>query len=210
MNRPAAATHTSVLTAKPIVGPPAAEEERQDDRRQQHHDDHHEPGAGMALEGAADGARPPVGRLPRDRRHGRREYGDTVRHMTGFRITGFDHLVLRCADVDVSLAWYVDVLGLPPVRVEEWRAGSAPFPSVRVSADAIIDLVPADGTPTERNVDHFCLVTDRATVDAVVAADGTTFRVVDGPGTRFGARGDGWSVYVVDPDDNVVELRSYD
>ncbi len=37
------------------------------------------------------------------------------------RITGFDHLVLRCRDVDTSLRWYVDVLGLEPVRVEEWQ-----------------------------------------------------------------------------------------
>jgi catechol 2,3-dioxygenase-like lactoylglutathione lyase family enzyme len=34
--------------------------------------------------------------------------------------------------------------------------------------------------------------------------------VVDGPGRRYGARGDGWSVYVLDPDGNTVELRAYD
>ena len=129
--------------------------------------------------------------------------------MRSLRITGFDHLVLRCADVEATLAWYVDTLGLAPVRVDEWRAGAVPFPSVRVSAATIIDLVPATGVVTERNVDHLCLVADRATVDAI-AADSETFRVIDGPGVRFGARGDGWSVYVHDPDDNVVEIRSYD
>jgi len=129
--------------------------------------------------------------------------------MRSLRITGFDHLVLRCADVETTLAWYVDTLGLAPVRVDEWRAGAVPFPSVRVSAATIIDLVPATGVVTERNVDHLCLVADRATVDAIVA-DSETFRVIDGPGVRFGARGDGWSVYVTDPDDNVIEIRSYD
>jgi catechol 2,3-dioxygenase-like lactoylglutathione lyase family enzyme len=124
-------------------------------------------------------------------------------------ISGFDHLVLRCADVDTTLEWYVDVLGLAPVRVDEWRRGDAPFPSVRVSAETIIDLVPATGPVTERNVDHLCLVADRATVDAI-AADSTTFRLMGEPGPRFGARGDGWSVYVYDPDDNVVEIRSYE
>jgi catechol 2,3-dioxygenase-like lactoylglutathione lyase family enzyme len=125
------------------------------------------------------------------------------------RITGFDHLVLRCADVETTLAWYVGSLGLAPVRVDEWRAGAVPFPSVRVSAATIIDLVPATGVVTERNMDHHCLVADRATVDAI-AADTETFRVIDGPGVRFGAQGDGWSVYVTDPDDNVIEIRSYD
>jgi catechol 2,3-dioxygenase-like lactoylglutathione lyase family enzyme len=123
-------------------------------------------------------------------------------------IIGFDHVVLRCADVEGTLAWYVDVLGLEPVRVDQWRAGAAPFPSVRVSAETIIDLVPATGTVTERNVDHICLVADRATVDAI-AGDPDRYRLLGEPGPRFGARGDGWSVYVYDPDDNVVEIRSY-
>jgi catechol 2,3-dioxygenase-like lactoylglutathione lyase family enzyme len=129
--------------------------------------------------------------------------------MSSIRITGFDHLVLRCADVDKTLAWYVETLGMSPVRVDEWRRGSVPFPSVRASADAIIDLIPAAGAVTERNVDHFCLVADRATVDAI-AGDTDTFRIHEAPSVRFGAQGDGWSVYVYDPDDNVVEIRSYD
>ncbi len=129
--------------------------------------------------------------------------------MSSIRITGFDHLVLRCADVEKTLAWYVETLGMAPVRVDEWRRGEVPFPSVRASEATIIDLIPAGGTITERNVDHFCLVADRATVDAV-AADTDTFRIHEAPSVRFGARGDGWSVYVYDPDDNVVEIRSYD
>jgi catechol 2,3-dioxygenase-like lactoylglutathione lyase family enzyme len=132
-------------------------------------------------------------------------YGPSV-----LRITGFDHLVLRCRDVDTSLRWYVDELGLEPVRVEQWRDGAAPFPSVRLSAESIIDLIPADGPFSERNVDHFCVVADRASVDAVAAGAGTQFNVVAGPVTRFGAKGDGWSVYVTDPDDNMVEIRTYE
>jgi catechol 2,3-dioxygenase-like lactoylglutathione lyase family enzyme len=129
--------------------------------------------------------------------------------MTSIRITGFDHLVLRCADVEKTLAWYVETLGMSPVRVDEWRRGAVPFPSVRASAATIIDLIPAAGSVSEPNVDHFCLVADRATVDAIAAAT-DTFRIHEAPSVRFGARDDGWSVYVYDPDDNVVEIRSYD
>ena len=125
--------------------------------------------------------------------------------MARLQITGFDHLVLRCLDVETSLNWYVDVLGL-----EEWREGAVPFPSVRLSAETIIDLIPADGPVAERNVDHFCVVADRASVDAVAAGNGTLFNVVAGPVTRFGAKGDGWSVYVTDPDENMIEIRTYD
>jgi catechol 2,3-dioxygenase-like lactoylglutathione lyase family enzyme len=133
------------------------------------------------------------------------------RSMTDPPITvqGFDHLVLRCRDVESSLRFYVDVLGLPPVRVDEWRDGAAPFPSVRISADAIIDLVAADGPIDAPNVDHFCLVTSAAVVDAL-AAERERYRVTEGPVPRFGARGMGTSVYLLDPDDNTVELRTYE
>ena len=70
----------------------------------------------------------------------------------------------------------------------------------------IIDLIHGDRTGT--NMDHLCLVVTRLDIDAIVAD--TRFTVVDGPATRYGARGDGWSVYVNDPDGNTVEFRSYD
>lgn len=124
------------------------------------------------------------------------------------RIDAFDHLVLRCRDVTTTLAWYVERLGLQPVRVEEWRAGDVPFPSVRVSPTTIIDLLPLGPLDLGARLDHICFVTDRATVDTI--ATDANLDVVDGPGERFGARGTGWSVYVTDPDGLVVELRAYE
>ena len=117
-----------------------------------------------------------------------------------------DHLVLNVADVERSLAWYTEMLGLDGVRVDAWRRGEVPFPSVRVDDGTIIDLLAARRSGT--NVDHLCLVVDATDVDAVV--DDARFTVVDGPARRFGARGDGWSVYVLDPDGNTVELRTYE
>jgi catechol 2,3-dioxygenase-like lactoylglutathione lyase family enzyme len=122
------------------------------------------------------------------------------------RVHGVDHIVLNAADVERSLAWYTELLGLVPVRADEWRAGTVPFPSVRVNDSCIIDLFSAPRTGN--NLNHFCLVVNRQDVDAV--STDPRFTVVDGPGNRFGAQGDGWSVYVADPDGNVVELRSYD
>lgn len=129
--------------------------------------------------------------------------------MSDLTITGFDHLVLYSADIDAALAFYTDQLGLESVRVDEWRAGEAPFPSVRISPDTIIDLL-ATGQPSNgRNVDHICLVASAETVDTI-DANRNRFRVVDGPDHRFGARGIGWSIYILDPDDNTVEIRTYD
>ena len=124
---------------------------------------------------------------------------------TGVTVVGFDHLVLKCTDVETTLAWYCDRLGLAPVRVEEWRAGTVFFPSVRVNAHTIIDLIP--GTHDDGRLDHLCLVVAPTDFDALAASG--RFDVVDGPGTRFGAQGDATSLYVRDPDGAVVELRYY-
>jgi len=123
-------------------------------------------------------------------------------------VTAFDHLVLRCADVEKTLAWYVDVLGLQAMRVKEWRAGEISFPSVRVDAGTIMDLVSRrDSSSRSGSVDHFCLVVDEVDLDALAASG--TFDVVEAPATRFGARGNGTSLYVRDPDGMIVELRHY-
>lgn len=128
------------------------------------------------------------------------------------RVIGFDHLVLNVADVERSLAFYTGPLGLEPVRAEEWRAGEVSFPSVRVSPTTIIDLIEApDGTPDGRpegsNVDHICLVVEPLDWQQVI--DSGVFTVLDGPGERYGARGNAVSLYVRDPDGNTVELRWY-
>ena len=120
-------------------------------------------------------------------------------------MTGLDHVVLNVADVERSLAFYCDELGLAPERVEEWRRGEIFFPSVRVDAHTIIDLL---ATPrTGENADHLCLVVEPVDLEAVKASG--RFEVVDGPDIRFGARGNGTSLYVKDPDGNTVELRHY-
>jgi catechol 2,3-dioxygenase-like lactoylglutathione lyase family enzyme len=121
------------------------------------------------------------------------------------RVVALDHVVLNVADVERSLAFYCDELGLAPERVEEWRRGEVFFPSVRVDERTIIDLLAAPRTG--QNTDHVCLVVEPIDL-AAVAASGR-FEVVDGPATRFGARGDGTSLYVKDPDGNTVELRHY-
>jgi catechol 2,3-dioxygenase-like lactoylglutathione lyase family enzyme len=121
------------------------------------------------------------------------------------RVTALDHVVLNVTDVEQSLVFYTDALGLEPIHVEEWRRGERFFPSVRVSEDAIIDLValPRRG----ENLDHFCLVVEPMDFDALKASG--RFDVAEGPAIRFGARGDGTSLYIRDPDHNLVELRYY-
>ena len=121
------------------------------------------------------------------------------------RTVGLDHVVLTVADVERSLAWYCDELGLTGERVEEWRRGEVLFPSVRIDETTIIDLL--QGERTGNNVDHVCLVIEPTDLDALAASG--AFDVVAGPSRLFGARGEGDGLYVRDPDGNVVELRHY-
>ena len=120
------------------------------------------------------------------------------------RVTGLDHIVLNVADVRRSLDFYVGTLGLEPMQVDEWEAGQAFFPSVRVDHGTIIDLLA--GERTGDNVDHICLVVE----DDVEALDAAGVLDIEaGPAERSGARGDGISVYIRDPDGNLVELKNY-
>jgi catechol 2,3-dioxygenase-like lactoylglutathione lyase family enzyme len=121
------------------------------------------------------------------------------------RATGLDHIVLNVADVERSLSWYTDELGLEGVRVEEWRRGEVLFPSLRVDATTIIDLLQVERTG--QNVDHVCLVVEPVDLDALAASG--RFDVVAGPSRLFGARGEGIGLYVRDPDGNVIEVRHY-
>ncbi len=122
-----------------------------------------------------------------------------------FAVEELDHVVVRCRDQSRSLDFYTRVLGLP----EERRLDAIGLIQLRAGR-SLVDLVPADPPPTHegRNVDHFCLgvrVADVAALVAYLSAEGV--EMLGDPMPRYGARGTGPSVYVLDPDGNVVELK---
>ena len=130
------------------------------------------------------------------------------------KITEMDHIVLRNKDVEESLRFYTEVLGLQAERVDRWRAGEIRFPSARINADTIIDFFGSDQDPIGKegikNQDHFCMViepTDMEDLKNKFVEMGVAIQA--GPGKRWGSHGDGISLYIYDPDDNVVELRHY-
>ena len=130
------------------------------------------------------------------------------------KITEMDHIVLRNKDVEESLRFYTEVLGLQAERVDRWRAGEIRFPSARINADTIIDFFGSDQEPIGKegikNQDHFCMVIEPTDMDELknkFVEMGVAIQA--GPGKRWGSHGDGISLYIYDPDDNVVELRHY-
>lgn len=109
------------------------------------------------------------------------------------------------------LRFYTELLGFGTERLADYRAGAVPFPSIRIDAHTLIDLLPARGNaPATPNLDHLCIALDRETWESArsrLADDGVD---VNGPHTLWGARGHGTSIYVSDPDGNGVELKTYD
>ena len=116
-----------------------------------------------------------------------------------------DHIVLVVDDVERAMEWYQRHAGLAGVRVDEWRAGQVPFPSLRVNEATVIDLIP--GLEGGRgHLDHVCFVVSASDLEALRAEAELT--IVD-EGKRFGARGVADSIYVRDPDGLLVEFRAY-
>ncbi|MGE3745292.1 MAG: VOC family protein [Sphingomonadaceae bacterium] len=125
---------------------------------------------------------------------------------------GIDHLVLRVSDLERSVAFYRDVLGLTVDRrrndlgLVHMRAGSS-----------FIDLVDVTGKLGQRgggaagaecrNMDHLCLRVadfDETKITAELEAFSVPIGEID---IRYGANGDGVSIYLEDPDGNGLELR---
>ena len=129
-----------------------------------------------------------------------------------FKIKNIDHVVLRVADAERAMRFYCDALGC----VEERRSEDIGLYQLRAGT-ALIDIVPLEselgrlggaGPGSEgRNLDHFCLRIepfDEAALRAHLAAHGIEAGEVK---KRFGAEGNGPSLYIADPDGNTVELK---
>lgn len=129
-----------------------------------------------------------------------------------FKIKHIDHIVLRVADVDAMIEFYEAVLGCTLEKVQE------PLGLYQLRAgDALIDLVSVDGALGRaggaapgregRNLDHFCLRIEPFDGKALIShleARGIDAGQIE---SRYGAEGQGPSLYIKDPEGNVIELK---
>ena len=121
------------------------------------------------------------------------------------KVAEIDHLVLRCRDQARMVDFYTRLLGLK----EERRLERIGLIQLRAGA-SMLDLVPMAEARVEsaRNVDHFCFGIDAADLNAVARyLRGHSVEIMGEPAERYGARGMGTSIYVRDPEGNVVELK---
>jgi glyoxylase I family protein len=122
-----------------------------------------------------------------------------------FKIAEIDHVVFRCRDQNKMLDFYTRLLGL----VEERRLEQIGLIQLR-AGHSMIDLVPEESAreETHKNVDHVCLGIAAADMAAVVRyLKESSIELVGEIATRYGARGMGLSIYLRDPEGNVIELK---
>jgi catechol 2,3-dioxygenase-like lactoylglutathione lyase family enzyme len=125
------------------------------------------------------------------------------------RIDRLDHLVLTVADLDRTVAFYRDVLGMAHVEFGDGRS-ALHFGVSKINLHvAGHEFEPKAYRPTPGSAD-LCLVVD-GSLDAVIdELSGHRVRIEEGPVARTGARGPMRSVYLRDPDDNLIELSTYE
>ncbi|WP_148874791.1 VOC family protein [Serratia marcescens] len=132
--------------------------------------------------------------------------------MPPFSLKNIDHVVLRVRDMQNSLRFYTQVVGCeiakqrPDLGLVHLRAGAS-----------MIDLVDVNGMlgrkggmppdARQQNVDHFCLRIEPFNEDALLTYLRSQGIDVDPAESRYGAEGDGPSIYFSDPDGNRIELK---
>ncbi|WP_326583581.1 VOC family protein [Streptomyces sp. NBC_00487] len=137
--------------------------------------------------------------------------------------TRLDHVVLWVQEPIAAADFYEKAVGLEPVRVTAYAAGQAPFPSVRLNDETILDLMPLAMAETMKMVpgaagsaghpvNHVCLALPADAFDALrTRLEERAVPVSDFSYDSFGARGAARrSFYFRDPDGNVFEARHYD
>jgi catechol 2,3-dioxygenase-like lactoylglutathione lyase family enzyme len=128
------------------------------------------------------------------------------------RIRELDHVVLRVVDLDNMLRFYCGVLGCTIER----RQDALGLVQLRAGR-SLIDLIPVDGKLGSaggaapgiegRNMDHFCVRVepfDEAAIRTHLEFHGVLAGAAE---LRYGAEGQGPSIYITDPEGNIVELK---
>jgi catechol 2,3-dioxygenase-like lactoylglutathione lyase family enzyme len=128
------------------------------------------------------------------------------------RVREIDHVVLRVQDLGRALGFYCDILGCSIERelkgrgMTQLRAGRSLIDLVEVDSDLGRKLGAGPGAEG-RNMDHLCLRVEPFDASAILTLLRNHGYQPDDVATRYGAEGNGPSIYVTDPDGNTVELK---
>lgn len=123
------------------------------------------------------------------------------------RITSLDHLVLTVRDLDATVRFYVEGLGMELREFEEGRK-ALHFGAQKINLHLSgREFEPKAATPMPGSAD-LCFLTDSPLSDVVRQLEADGHRVIEGPVERAGAQGPLLSIYLRDPDGNLVEIAN--
>jgi len=122
-------------------------------------------------------------------------------------ITGLDHLVLTVRDLAATVRFYVDGLEMELREFAEGRK-ALHFGAQKINLHvAGREFEPKAGQPTPGSAD-LCFLTARSLEEVARHLDGRGYPVIEGPVARAGAQGSIVSIYLRDPDGNLIELAN--
>ncbi len=120
-----------------------------------------------------------------------------------------DHLVITVADVDRAVRFYEDVLGMKSVTFPGDRR-AVTFGQQTIKLHAASDLVEPTATHPVPGAANLCLITDNALGEVQDHLRANDVRIEEGPVSRTGSTGPITSLYLRDPDGNLIEIARYD
>ncbi|MBO9477968.1 VOC family protein [Shimia sp. R11_0] len=125
------------------------------------------------------------------------------------QIERLDHLVLTVASIDATVAFYRDVLGFEEVRFGAGRVALS-FGQQKINLHELgREFEPKAVQPTPGSAD-LCLITRTPLHEVVSHLSQLGILIEEGPVPRTGAMGPITSVYLRDPDQNLIEVATYD
>ncbi|NUU61947.1 VOC family protein [Paenibacillus agri] len=125
------------------------------------------------------------------------------------KIARFDHLVLTVRDVEASCRFYGEVLGMEIISFGQDRK-AAKFGQQKINFQQVgQEIDPKAKRPTMGSGD-FCLITSDSLIDVKKHLAEQGVKIELGPVERTGALGPMYSIYIRDPDENLVEISSYE
>lgn len=134
--------------------------------------------------------------------------------MLTIKIDALDHVAFNVMDAERSVRFYGQTLGLETVRLAEYRAGTAPFPSVRLNETTILDFFPPNyhrAAPGGNNVNHIALSVPDSPENIEAFLKERGIGIVRRMTENFAAHGIAHvAFHIADPDGNFLELHTYE
>jgi len=129
------------------------------------------------------------------------------------KIQSIDHIVMQAADVAATVAFYTKIIGMEHSEFQPPTGGpvrqSLHFGNQKINLhDASSPYVPHAKNPVAGSVD-LCFITDQPLADWQQHLANHGVKIEDGPVRKTGAKGALLSVYIRDPDDNLIEISNY-